>query len=89
MASLSRIYTDTSGDDRLAAPRARYGGPRRRRTATTRYERNEYYGTTVDYLGSHMPIDTGIHWEWRNPLNVLPALILFMLAVALVALVIG
>jgi len=88
MASLSRTYTDTSGDSRPAVPRARYGGPRRRRTATTRYERNEYYGT-VDYLGSHMPIDTSIHWEWRNPLNVLPALILFMLLVALVALVIG
>ena len=88
MASLSRTYTDTSGDNRPAAPRARYGGPRRRRTATTRYERNEYYGT-IYYLGSHMPIDTSIHWEWRNPLNVLPALILFMLVVALVALVIG
>ena len=88
MASLSPTYTDTSKDDRPAAPRARYGGPRRRRTATTRYERNEYYGT-VHYLGSHMPIDTSVHWEWRNPLNILPALILFMLVVALVALVIG
>ena len=88
MASLSRTYTDTSGDNRPAAPRPRYGGPRRRRTATTRYERNEYYGT-IYYLGSHMPIDTSIHWEWRNPLNVLLALILFMLAVALLALVIG
>jgi hypothetical protein len=34
-----------------------------------------------------MPLDTGIHWEWRNPLNILPALILFLLVVALVAMI--
>ena len=43
----------------------------------------------TDSLGSHMPLDTGIHWEWRNPLNILPALILLMLAIALVAMVLA
>lgn len=23
---------------------------------------------------SHMPIDTDIHWDWRNPLNIIPAI---------------
>ena len=34
--------------------------------------------------GAHMPLDTTIHWDWRNPLNVLPALLLLLLAIALV-----
>jgi hypothetical protein len=88
MASLRLTYTDTLTDNRLAAARARTGGPRRyTRTARTRYERNERYDK--DRLGSHMPLDTDIHWEWRNPLNILPALILFLLAAAVIAMVLA
>ncbi|GAB4193099.1 MAG: hypothetical protein OHK0022_07670 [Roseiflexaceae bacterium] len=39
--------------------------------------------------GSHMPLDTGIHWTWRNPLNVLPAGIIVLLLLALIALAMG
>jgi hypothetical protein len=85
MASLSHTYTDTRSDDLIAAPRTRFG--RRRPAATTKYERNERY--TGGGRGSHAPIDTSIHWEWRNPLNILPALILFFLAVAVVAMVLA
>jgi hypothetical protein len=34
--------------------------------------------------GAHMPLDTTVHWDWRNPLNVLPALFLLVLVLAVV-----
>lgn len=34
--------------------------------------------------GAHMPLDTTVHWDWRNPLNVLPALLVLLLLLALV-----
>lgn len=34
--------------------------------------------------GAHMPLDTSIHWSWRNPLNILPVLLLLVLTIALV-----
>lgn len=70
----------------LLTPRARFGGPRRPKQASTPAERLMRYGA-VDYLGSHMPLDADIHWEWRNPLNLIPLLFLFLLVVALVAMV--
>jgi hypothetical protein len=35
----------------------------------------------------HMPLDTEIHWEWRNPLNLIPAVLLGIIVLDLVALV--
>jgi hypothetical protein len=32
-----------------------------------------------------MPLDTDAHWDWRNPLNVIPAMILLLIVIALVA----
>ena len=87
MAFFTRTYAEASSDARTAEPRARFGGSRRGPTTTT-YEREEYYGTT-DHNGSHMPLDTTAHWDWYNPLNILPGLILLMLVVALVAMVLA
>jgi hypothetical protein len=39
--------------------------------------------------GSHMPLDTDMHWDWRNPLNIIPALILLNMIVALIALLVS
>lgn len=85
MASLSRTLADTVKDHTLAAPRLRFGRPRRRPTA--RFERNEH--NISNSRGSHMPLDTDIHWEWSNPLNILPALVLLVVVVAVVALVLA
>ncbi len=49
----------------------------------------ETLGTIGEGLGSHMPLDTGIHWQWRNPLNILPAVIVLLLLVALVTMVLA
>jgi hypothetical protein len=87
MASFTHIYTDIVKRAATDEPRARYGGPRRPQLPTTSYERSERYGPT-DYHGSHMPLDTGVHWEWRNPLNILPGLILLLMVLALLMLVI-
>jgi hypothetical protein len=39
--------------------------------------------------GSHMPIDADIHWNWRNPLNIIPALIVVMLLIAVMGTVLA
>jgi hypothetical protein len=85
MASLTHTYTDTLTGNRPATPHARTGGPRGQLRAA--YERNERFSN--ERLGSHMPIDTSIHWDWRNPLNILPALILVILAIDVIAMVLA
>jgi hypothetical protein len=87
MASLSRIDTATRKHQQLAASSTPSSRLRRWLTPTPTAERNEY--NQNDFPGSHMALDTDVHWEWRNPLNILPALILVLLAVALVGLVLA
>lgn len=87
MASLTHTYTDTNMDNRPATTLTRTGSPRRNSQTTSVYERNERLGS--DRRGSHMPIDATIHWEWNNPLNILPALILVFLAIAVLAMVLA
>lgn len=33
--------------------------------------------------GSHMPLDTDMHWSWNNPLNIFPAFVLLATVIAL------
>jgi hypothetical protein len=40
-------------------------------------------------FGSYMPLDTAIHWDWRNPLNIIPALVVLSMVIALVALLVS
>jgi hypothetical protein len=84
MASLPRTYTDKTAGVRAAKPRARLGGPRHRRPSTTNENRFERYAI-YPVFGSHMPLDTDIHWNWRNPLNIIPAFIVLVIVIALVA----
>jgi hypothetical protein len=35
-------------------------------------------------VGSRMPIDTTIHWQWHNPLNIFPATLLILLVFAII-----
>ena len=60
--------------------RAHTGGPRTPRSL--RFERNENTRSTV-IAGTHMPLDTEAHWTWRNPLNILPLLIIVLFVFAL------
>lgn len=66
--------------------RAAFGRPPRRSTA--RIEAADHPARRAAG-GSHMPLDTEIHWTWRNPLNLIPAALLLVLLLALVGMALG
>jgi hypothetical protein len=84
MASLTHTYTDTHTNSQPATTYALTGGSRQRSQLTNTYEH-----FSSERRGSHMPIDTSIHWDWRNPLNILPALILVCLVIAVIGMVLA
>jgi hypothetical protein len=47
--------------------------------------RTEIFGVERDQM-LHMPLDTGIHWTWNNPLNIIPASIVAVVVVDIVSL---
>jgi hypothetical protein len=75
---------------RVELPRERTGGPPNRPprppSGGNRSDRTPPIWMQTANAGSHMPLDTMLHWEWRNPLNLLPLLLLLALLLALVAL---
>lgn len=81
MASSQRYLSTHLG----SLSRARTGGPRPR---PTQYERQENVRTST-IQGSHMPLDTDAHWTWRNPLNILPAMLIFFLLIGIAGTVIA
>lgn len=44
-------------------------------------ERGEMLGHTD--TRARMQLDTSVRWDWRNPLNILPALVLLAFTIAL------
>jgi len=82
--TLTRTYNDNSTHELVSTPRARLGGPRLPHTAGSHDDLVERF-TTGAIFGSHMPLDTDAHWDWRNPLNLIPAMILLLFVIALVA----
>ena len=86
MTSFSLIYADNKAT--AIALRTRWGGPRRQRPTMRCYEQYEPYLIDAPY-GSHMPLCTSVHWDWCNPLNILPVLVLFVVLLALVGLILA
>jgi hypothetical protein len=86
MAALSQAYTDTMNTAEVVEMRVRTGGPFGSRPTSPRDDWYARYLSSGGF-GSHMPLDTEIHWDWRNPLNVIPAIMLVLLIVAVLALV--
>ena len=80
MASFSHTYSRTHVEELLDAARSGFGGSRGRPSSAI-FDRTEPY---TGGGGSHMPIDTSVHWTWCNPLNVLPALVLLATLIAIV-----
>lgn len=72
-------------EQRLAAyaatAKARTGGTRDQRP--NRFERLENIRTS-QISSSAMPLDTEAHWSWRNPLIILPLLMLLLFVIAIV-----
>ena len=84
--TLTRTYSGNSKRELADNPSAQLGGPRLPHTAT--HEECIERFSTGTIFGSHMPLDTEAHWDWRNPLNVIPALILLLIVIALVAVIV-
>ncbi len=92
MTTLSRTYTDKAASDMTLDVRERTGGPRnsgwRGRSDAKRTDFYERFASNPS-SGSHMPLDLDIHWQWSNPLNIIPALALLLVIIATVALIVG
>lgn len=71
---------------RMSDVRVRRGGPRRSRRVppTPPCRPVEQYMLPSQY-SVHMPLDIAVHWNWRNPLNILPLIVVVMVIVAVVA----
>jgi hypothetical protein len=50
-----------------------------------------FYGRFASnvFSGPHMQLDLDIHWQWSNPLNIVPALALLLVIIAAVGLILG
>ena len=81
MDTLTRTYANDGTSNANGTLRERAGGPRGNRPETLNNAAGYFMSNKT--AGSHMPIDTQIHWDWRNPLNILPAFmaLLFLLTV--------
>jgi hypothetical protein len=82
--ALTHTYSESSTHDLAGISRTRMGGPRLPQTAAAREDLVERFASGAIF-GSHMPLDTDAHWDWRNPLNLIPATILLLIVIALVA----
>ena len=82
--AITRAYADNSTIDLASKPRARVGGPNPQGPAAAA---EEFFGRIVSNapFGSHMPLDVDMHWDWRNPLNIIPAMMVLLIVIALVA----
>ena len=64
------------------------------RTGGSRGDLPETSNQLVEYImantpfGSHMPLDTQMHWDWRNPLNIIPAFMLLLLVLTIIGLLV-
>jgi hypothetical protein len=88
MTTISRTYTETTAHEALVEPRKRTGGSRGRGPELRGdrfYDRFAFSATA----GSHMPLDTEIHWRWDNPLNLIPVSMLLLLLISIVEMLVG
>jgi hypothetical protein len=87
MAINTRAYKNDISNTTIRATRERTGGPRGDQSGTPS-ELLEYF-TTSKPFGSHMPLDTVLHWDWRNPLNIIPGFILLLFVLTVIGLIIA
>ncbi len=81
MTIITRAYPKDGSSKTGLTPRERTGGPRGDLPEASNELMEYFMSNTV--FGSHMPLDTQMHWDWRNPLNIIPAfmIVLFVLTV--------
>lgn len=86
MATITQTYSkDTTGKASFVA-RERTGGPHGDQPETAS-EIIEFFMSNTPF-GSHMPLDTQMHWDWRNPLNIIPAFMALLFLLTVIGLVV-
>ena len=86
MTTITHAYPKDTASNTGIALRERTGGPRGDLPETSG-ELVEFFMSNTPF-GSHMPLDTQIHWDWRNPLNIIPAFMMLLFALTIVGLLI-
>lgn len=79
--------THTKPAELRLAPRERTGGSRGEGQPDLLAERGEHANLRTPF-GSHMPLDATIHWNWRNPLNIVPAFMILLFVLSIVGLLV-
>jgi hypothetical protein len=86
MMTITQTYPkDTSSKAGLTL-RERTGGPHGDQPETSN-QLVEYFTSSTPF-GSHMPLDTRIHWDWRNPLNIIPAFMVLLFVLTVIGLLV-
>ena len=86
MMTITQTYPkDTSSKAGLTL-RERTGGPRGDQPETSN-QLVEFFTSRTPF-GSHMPLDTEIHWDWRNPLNIIPAFMVLLFVLTVIGLLV-
>ena len=86
MATLTQAYSNDGTSNANTMLRESAGGPRGSRSAVGN-DITGYFMSSKTF-GSHMPLDTQIHWDWRNPLNVIPAFMVLVFVLTIVGLLV-
>ncbi len=90
MVRHTHVFPVTSKSIPFTRTRFRSGGgrrgPARKHDRQARAHDTGGYASTLH--GSHMPLDTTLHWRWNNPLNVLPLMLAITVVLALVGLIV-
>jgi hypothetical protein len=87
MTTITQAYPKDSSSKTGITLRERTGGQRGDQPETS-HELIEFFIMNTPF-GSHMPLDTQLHWDWRNPLNIIPAFMLLLLVLTIVGLLFG
>jgi hypothetical protein len=84
MTTFSRAFSKQFANTLHTTIGERFGGHLGRPNSTLTTDEGNRKGG-----GSHMPLDTGMHWDWANPLNILPALVLLVIVIDVLGLILA
>jgi hypothetical protein len=86
MTTITQTYAKNTSSKTGLTLRERAGGPHSDQPETSN-QIVEYFTSNTPF-GSHMPLDTRMHWDWRNPLNIIPALVVLLFVLTVIGLLI-
>jgi len=86
MTTMTHAYPNDSSSKTGLTLSERTGGPRSDLPETSN-QLMEYIMSNTTF-GSHMPLDTQMHWDWRNPLNIIPAFMILLFVLTIIGLLV-